>query len=72
MEEVIREEIAQIERDNHAIWSRMLRERFDGDVALEVDWEAFEAHSTECGRLLLGLGAIIFECLLEPHKDYLC
>ena len=43
------EQIAEIERDNRAFWSRMLRDRFGRDVTLEIDWDAFETDSAESG-----------------------
>jgi len=52
---VVNEEIATIERENRAFWSRMLRERFDRDVMLDVDWESFVTNSVESGWLLYPL-----------------
>lgn len=49
------EQIAAIERENRAFWSRLLREQFDRDVTLEVDWNAFEIDSSESGCLLYPL-----------------
>ena len=49
------EEIAQIERENRPFWSRMLRERFGREVALEVDWESFTAGSQTDGWVLYPL-----------------
>ena len=43
------QQIAAIERENRVFWSRLLRERFDCEVTLEVDWEAFERDSSESG-----------------------
>jgi hypothetical protein len=45
----VNEQIAGIERENRAFWLRLLRERFDRDVTLEVDWEAFERDSSGAG-----------------------
>ena len=36
-------EIADIERSNRSLWIRMLRERFDRDIDVEVNWNAFLA-----------------------------
>ena len=49
------EEIAQIEAENRPFWSRMLRERFGRDVALDVDWESFIAGSQTDGWVLYPL-----------------
>ena len=38
-----RAEIADIERSNRSFWTRMLRERFDRDIGVEVNWDAFLA-----------------------------
>lgn len=49
------EEIAQIERENRPFWSRILRERFEREVTLEVDWDAFIYGSYEEGWVLYPL-----------------
>jgi len=54
-DETVNEQIATIERENRAFWSRMLRERFDRDVTLEVDWESFVDNSAESGWVLYPL-----------------
>ncbi len=43
------EEFATIERENSAFWARMLRERFERDVELAIDWDSFENDSSESG-----------------------
>lgn len=55
MGKTVNEEISEIERQNRAFWSRMLRERFDRHVTLEVDWDTFEKDSVEYGWLLYPL-----------------
>jgi hypothetical protein len=51
----VNEEIAQIERENRPFWSRILRERFEREVALEVDWDSFIAGSEAEGWVLYPL-----------------
>jgi hypothetical protein len=51
----VRAEIKTIERENRTFWQRMLRERFDRDITLEVDWAAFLAHPAEGGNRLYPL-----------------
>lgn len=48
-DEEVNEEIAQIERENRPFWSKLMQERFDRDVALEVDWDTFIAGSKTAG-----------------------
>ena len=48
-DEKVNEEIAQIERENRPFWSRLLREHFGRDVALEVDWDTFITGSKTAG-----------------------
>jgi hypothetical protein len=45
----LNEEFATIERENRAFWARILRERFDRDVELEIDWDSFEKDSADSG-----------------------
>jgi hypothetical protein len=51
----VRANIDRIERENRAFWQRMLRERFDRDIILEVDWFSFLAHPTQGGNRLYPL-----------------
>ena len=48
----VRVEIAGIERENQDFWHRMLRERFDREVDIEVDWESFLSHPAAGGNHL--------------------
>ena len=54
-DEIVNEQIAEIEREYRAFWSRMLRDRFGKDVTLVVDWDSFITGSTEAGWLLYPL-----------------
>ncbi len=43
-----RARIQEVEQEDRAYWQRLLREAFERDVKLDVDWESFLAHPA-CG-----------------------
>ena len=60
----VRAEIARLERENRASWQRMLRERFDRDVPVEVDWASFLAHPVCGGNRLYPL-TVVESCVMR-------